>query len=56
MNAVGQLIEERQIDAVEQVTERFDLSNQQAGMYFIHVDVAGGESHVERVILGTARP
>ncbi|MCR9102804.1 MAG: T9SS type A sorting domain-containing protein, partial [bacterium] len=38
MNAVGQLIEERQIDAVEQVTERFDLSNQQAGMYFIHVD------------------
>jgi hypothetical protein len=56
MNAVGQLIEERQIDAVENVTERFDLSNQQAGMYFIHVDVAGGESHVERVILGTARP
>jgi hypothetical protein len=56
MNAVGQLIEERQIDAVEQVTERFDLSNQQAGMYFIHVDVGGGESHVERVILGTARP
>ncbi len=56
MNAVGQLIEERQIDAVESVTERFDLSNQQAGMYFIHVDVAGGESHVERVILGTARP
>ncbi|MCI4649560.1 T9SS type A sorting domain-containing protein, partial [Phaeodactylibacter sp.] len=52
MNAVGQLIEERQIDAVENVTERFDLSNQQAGMYFIHVDVAGGESHVERVILG----
>ncbi|MEQ8707328.1 MAG: T9SS type A sorting domain-containing protein [Phaeodactylibacter sp.] len=56
MNAVGQLIEERQIGAVENVTERFDLSNQQAGMYFIHVDVAGGDSHVERVILGTARP
>lgn len=56
LNTVGQLIEERQIDAVESVTERFDLSNQQAGMYFIHVDVAGGESHVERVILGAARP
>ena len=56
LNAVGQLIEERQIDAVENVLERFDLSNQQAGMYFIHVDVEGGESHVERVILGAARP
>jgi hypothetical protein len=56
LNTVGQLIEERQIDAVESVTERFDLSNQQAGMYFIHVDVAGGENHVERVILGAARP
>jgi len=56
MNTVGQLIEQRQVNGIESATERFDLSGQQSGMYFIHVQVDGGDTYVKRVVLGDLRP
>jgi len=56
MNTVGQLIEQRQVNGIESATERFDLSGQQSGMYFIHVQVEGGDTYVKRVVLGDMRP
>ena len=56
MNTVGQLIEQRQVNGIESATERFDLSGQQSGMYFIHVQVEGGDTYVKRVVLGDLRP
>jgi hypothetical protein len=56
LNAVGQTVELRQVNEVQSSIERFDLSQQQSGMYFIHVDVEGQDSFVQRVVLGSARP
>ena len=54
-NAVGQLIESRELVDIQSATEQFDLSNQQAGVYVINVNVEGVGVFTERVML-SARP
>jgi hypothetical protein len=49
-NAMGQLIEQRQLRDIQTMTEQFDLSNQQSGMYMININV-DGEVHTERIQL-----
>jgi hypothetical protein len=54
-NAVGQLIESRELVDIQSATEQFDLSAQQAGVYMINVNVEGVGVFTQRVML-TARP
>ena len=54
-NAVGQMIEARQVNDIQTPTERFDLSQQESGIYYIHMNVDGQENIIERVVL-SARP
>ena len=54
-NAVGQMIEARQVNDIQTPTESFDLSQQESGIYYIHMNVDGQENIIERVVL-SARP
>lgn len=54
-NSMGQLVTQRQYNELQNNIERFDLSDQQNGMYLIRLIVDGQEMHTERIMLGGSR-